>query len=224
MTTSSINSNVDTPTPNYQSSFSSTLGEVDYMLLLATELQYQDPTDPMDTEKITEQTCMFAQLDAVQSISDQLAGLEEAMTNRVDPVSYLGRNVEVSGNTLTMEDGESSDMTMYLGEDAESVYVDIYDSVGNIVATEDLGAIEAGSMEIEWDGELLTGETASDGNYTVEIRAVDANGKDVGATTTINDTVVSVTNGSDGALFTLKNGTVVKYTDIFSVGLGEEDA
>lgn len=224
MTISSVNSSQDITSTATQSTSSSTFSEVDYMLLLATELQYQDPTDPMDTDKLTEQTCMFSQLDELQNIGDQLKDMEEALGNRIDPVSYLGQDVEVEGDTLTLTEGESFDVTVYLAEDADSVIIDIYDASGNIVSMQNWGSMPAGSQKMEWDGTLLTGETATDGTYTVKVRAQDANGQDVGAATTMKDTVVSVANGSNGTEFTLKSGTVVNYTDIISVSLGEEEA
>ncbi|MEZ6855039.1 flagellar hook assembly protein FlgD [Halodesulfovibrio aestuarii] len=224
MTISSVSSSQNVTSTTTDSTSSSTFSEIDYMLLLATELQYQDPTDPMDTDKLTEQTCMFSQLDELQNIGDQITELEDAVSNRVDPVSYLGQNVTVEGDTLTLSDGESSDVTVSLDEDADSVIIDIYDTSGNIVSMQNLGTMSAGSQKIEWDGTLLTGATATDGTYTVAVRALDANGQDVDATITIKDSVVSVVNGSDGTEFTLKNGTVVNYTDIISVSLGEEEA
>ncbi|SIO10911.1 flagellar hook assembly protein FlgD [Halodesulfovibrio marinisediminis] len=224
MTISSVNSSQDITTMAVQSNSSSSLTETDFMLLLATELQYQDPTEPMDTDKLTEQTCMFAQLDELQNLGDQLADLEETLGNSGDPVSYLGQDVTVEGDTLVLTEGESSDVTVYLEGDADSVIIDIYDASGNIVSMQNWGSMPAGSHELDWDGTLLTGDTATDGTYTVKVRAQDENGQDIGAATTIKDTVVSVSNGTDGAVFTLKSGAVVNYMDIISVSLGEEKA
>lgn len=222
MTISGVSSSQDITTSSTQSS--STFSEVDYMILLAAELQYQDPTDPMDTDKLTEQTCMFSQLDMLQSIESQLSGLSDSVANRTDPVSYLGREVEVEGDALVMTDGEASEVTMYLAEDADSVIVDIYDSQGNIVAMQNLGSMSVGFQQIEWDGTLLTGETAGDGTYTIGVRALDENGQSIETATTIKDTVVSVANSSEGTVLTLSSGAVVNFTDVISVSLGEEEA
>ena len=222
MTISGVNSSQDITTNSTQSS--STFSEVDYMILLAAELQYQDPTDPMDTDKLTEQTCMFSQLDQLQSIDSQLSDLGEVVANSSNPVSYLGREVEVEGDTLSLTDGETSEVTMYLAEDADSVIIDIYDSQGNIVAMQNLGSMPVGFQPIEWDGTLLTGETAVDGTYTIGVRATDENGQTVETATTIKDTVVSVANSSSGTVLTLMSGTVVNFTDVISVSLGEEEA
>lgn len=221
MTISSVSSSQEVTTSSTQSS--TTFSEVDYMILLAAELQYQDPTDPMDTDKLTEQTCMFSQLDALQSINSQIGDLGEEL-NRTDPVSYLGREVEVEGDTLVMADGEASEVTMYLAEDADSVIIDIYDSQGNIVAMQNLGSMSVGFQPIEWDGTLLTGETAGDGTYSIGVRALDENGQSIETATTIKDTVVSVANSSSGTVLTLSSGAVVNFTDVISVSLGEEEA
>ncbi|KAF1076696.1 flagellar hook assembly protein FlgD [Halodesulfovibrio sp. MK-HDV] len=221
MTISGVSSSQDITTSSTQSS--TTFSEVDYMILLAAELQYQDPTDPMDTDKLTEQTCMFSQLDELQSINSQIGDLGEAL-NRTDPVSYLGREVEVEGDTLVMKDGEPSEVTMYLAEDADSVIIDIYDSQGNIVAMQNLGSMSVGFEQIEWDGTLLTGETAEDGTYTIGVRALDENGQSIETATTIKDTVVSVANSSNGTVLTLGGGAVVDFTDVISVSVAEEEA
>lgn len=221
MTISGVSSSQDITSPTVQNS--SSFSQVDYMILLAAELQYQDPTDPMDTDKLTEQTCMFSQLDELQSINSQIGDLGEAL-NRTDPVSYLGREVEVEGDTLVMTDGETSEVTMYLAEDADSVIIDIYDSQGNIVAMQNLGSMPVGFQQIEWDGTLLTGETAGDGTYSIGVRALDENGQSIETATTIKDTVVSVANSSNGTVLTLSSGAVVNFTDVISVSLGEEEA
>ncbi|OBQ55168.1 flagellar hook assembly protein FlgD [Halodesulfovibrio spirochaetisodalis] len=224
MTISSVSSGTDVTTTTAQNTSSSSISNIDYMLLLATELQYQDPTDPMDTDKLTEQTTMFSQLDELVSIGDQLESMEESLSNKVEPVSYLGREVTVQGDAMRLEDGTSSDVTVHLESAAESVIIDIYDASGNIVSMQNWGKMSAGSQSLEWDGTLLNGEKAADGTYTVKVRATNASGQDVASTTTINDTVVSVSNGPNGAEMTLKSGVAVNYTDIISVSLGEEKA
>ena len=223
MTISGVTSSTDVTTTSAQNTSSSAYGQIDYMMLLATELQYQDPTEPMDTDQITTQTCMFSQLDELQNISDQLAEMEAALGSQVDPVSYLGQDVVVESDVLTLTEGESSDFTVTLNEPADSVIIDIYDAQGNIVSMQNWGAVPAGSQTLQWDGTLLNGETAPDGNYTIDVRATNSAGEEISSTTTTSGQVVSVANTTSGVQFMLDNGSTVSYTDIISVSLGEEE-
>ena len=229
MAISSVSATTDTTATSTtstqsSSSSSSSLTQVDYMLLLTTELQYQDPTEPMDVDKLTEQTCMFSQLETTSTISEQLTAIQTALGTQVDPVSYLGKDVIVEGKTMSLTNGKASDLSILLGEDAASVYVDIYDSNGAIVQTLDMGQAASGEHELAWDGTLANGEQAPDGQYVVDVRATTQDEAVVSYITVVEGSVVSTATTSSGVMFTLDNGTLVNYTDILEVSLEQEAA
>ena len=53
----------------------SIMGKDDFLKLLLTELQHQDPTSPMDSEKILSQTSQLASLEAQDKTNKALEAL-----------------------------------------------------------------------------------------------------------------------------------------------------
>jgi len=78
-----------------------TLGVDDFMKLLATQFQQQDPMKPMDDTAFIAQTAQFSSLQQTQTLVQQITQLTSAQ-NLVTANSYLGRQVTVdAGNGQT---------------------------------------------------------------------------------------------------------------------------
>ena len=71
------------------------LGRDDFLNMLVTQLQYQDPLNPMDSTDFTAQLAQFSSLEQLTNMSDQLKNLAAAQTalNNSQAVSYIGRTV-----------------------------------------------------------------------------------------------------------------------------------
>ncbi|GIP07882.1 hypothetical protein J1TS5_00520 [Paenibacillus macerans] len=59
----------------------SELGKDDFLKLMITQLQYQDPLSPMDNAQFVAQTAQFTSLEQLVNISDQLAAMKESLGN-----------------------------------------------------------------------------------------------------------------------------------------------
>ncbi|MCM3699139.1 flagellar hook capping FlgD N-terminal domain-containing protein [Paenibacillus macerans] len=60
---------------------SNELGKDDFLKLMITQLQYQDPLSPMDNAQFVAQTAQFTSLEQLVNISDQLAAMQESLGN-----------------------------------------------------------------------------------------------------------------------------------------------
>ena len=76
------------------------LGKDDFLKLLITQLQNQDPTSPMENTEFIAQMAQFSSLEQMTNMSTEFTKLAN-MLNSGEAVSLLGRSVEVSS-------GESS--------------------------------------------------------------------------------------------------------------------
>lgn len=79
---------------------SSELGKNDFLNLLITQLQYQDPTKPMEDREFIAQLAQFSTLEQMQQFNQQVGALTQ-MSVTSQAVSLIGRNVEYLG-----DDGE----------------------------------------------------------------------------------------------------------------------
>jgi flagellar basal-body rod modification protein FlgD len=176
------------------------LGKDDFLRLLVTQLQYQDPLNPADSAQFTAQLAQFSSLEQLGNINDNIGGLQLSQTalNNSQAVNFIGKTVTSSGNSIHLTDGVSDDLQFELGADAKAVFMSIYDAAGNYVKTIGSGALSAGEQTLKWDGADQAGNRVSDGAYTFEVAAVDADGNMVNTKTFTSGMVTGVTfkNGS----------------------------
>ncbi|WP_432734579.1 flagellar hook assembly protein FlgD [Maridesulfovibrio sp. FT414] len=210
--TSTDSTNVTTTT-----SSSSSLDQVDFLTLLTTQLEYQDPTNPVDNTEMINQMTNYSMLEQdvaqnenLETIINQLSALSALSTS-----SYIGRDVMADGGILTVEDGEADGITIDLQEDAATLGLNIYDSDGNLVKTLYYSDQEAG--EIEFTGEQIMNAAgiSDDGTYTVLSFAYDENEDSVAVYTKSAGTITAVEQDSSGnTTLTLDDGREVSITDV----------
>jgi len=195
---------------------STSLSSDDFLTLLVTELEYQDPTEPMDNTEMVNQLTQYSQLDELSALNEKMDELTEALNgmNTVSGLDYLGKQVEADGATVTLSDGEASALYFELAEYAESVTCNIYDSSGSIVDTEVYTQLDAGTSAFVWDGTDYNGNSMSNGQYTVLISAQDSEGETVDSSTTTTGTVTGVSTSDEGVILTLDDGRTVNMLDV----------
>lgn len=194
MITSELNS-VSAGTTQLNSSQQAVLGKDDFLNLLITQLQYQDPLNPADSTEFTAQLAQFSSLEQLDNVNTNLEQLQnfQASTNNSQAVSLLGKDITANGNYLQLSDGGPVGCDFSLERDAAAVVVSVYDSTGGFVNSFESQNLAAGEHTLSWDGTDENGNPAADGNYTFEIQAADANGQDITTQTFFRGTVEKVT-------------------------------
>ncbi len=144
------------------------LGKDDFLKLLLVELEHQDPTSPMDSEKILAQTSQLATLEAQQNTNDVMNNFASqfALSQNMNAVSAIGKQAKMD-NSLVLEDGKESRFDLYFSEDIQSGSVEIYDQNEKIVKTINLDAQSGGSLQFTWDGKDDNSNQMEAGNYKV---------------------------------------------------------
>jgi flagellar basal-body rod modification protein FlgD len=165
----------------------------DFLKLLTTQLQNQDPTSPMDADQFTQQLVQFSgveqQIKSNQTLGELTSLIQAEQLSQ--SVSYLGAEVEAEGSVFGLgEDGEAT-LHYELESPAASVLVRISDELGRTVALKS-GDVEAGKHSLTWDGLGDNGRQYTDGPYSFEIIAQSVTGDPVEATTMISGIVDSV--------------------------------
>lgn len=170
----------------------------DFLKLLTTQLQNQDPTNPTDTDQMVQNLAVLSQVEQQLKTNDNLM----ALINLFNATQYnsmyglLGKQVEAAGNAGSLEDGKAL-FSYYLGQEAAVVDFTIKNDLGEVVYTGS-GTTDKGRNEIVWNGKNNAGEKLSDGVYTIEVSAKDGGNNAVTAqtyTTGIVDSIDSI-NGN----------------------------
>jgi flagellar basal-body rod modification protein FlgD len=201
-----------------------------FLTLLTTQLQNQDPTNPMDNSQLTTQIAQLSTVSGIEqlntTVNSLMAGLQANQTMQAASmighgVLAPGSNIQLSSTDTKNDDGttttkHSGVFGAQLDAKADDVKVTIRDKDGNVVDSIDLGAQDAGTLPIIWDGTKTDGTTAPDGNYTFEIAATAA-GKAVTSTNLAFGTVTSVTNGASGAKLNVSNVGSINVSDVVQI-------
>lgn len=154
------------------------LGKDDFMKLLLVQLQYQDPTEPMDTEKILTQTSQLAALEASDNTKTALENLTKSLGNsqQFSTIAAIGKTADLGSDAIAHDKGAASDFEVYFPNDIQQGVVEISDGDGNVVGTIDVGTNPAGVYAFNWDGATTTGAQAESGIYHVKARYSDQSG------------------------------------------------
>lgn len=163
-----------------------------FLQLLTTQLQYQDPMNPMDTSQFTNQLVEFASVQQEIDINQNLESMMSSQNNAAlaSAANYLGTNVTAVSSSLPLQSGSS---TFYYTTPANSTGVNIVisDSSGNIVDTMN-GSAVAGTHAVSWNGDNIYGQTEPDGTYTLSVSSTGSNGTSTQLDTAVLGKVTAV--------------------------------
>ena len=158
-----------------------------FLLLLTTQLQNQDPLSPMDTNEFTQQLVAFTEVEQSIKTNDRLEQLIDLQLGNqlTSAASYIGRSVEAESEFLSLDGGQAT-LTYGLNATAARTTIQIQDESGQVVRTIG-GETDPGLHRLDWDGTDDGGNQLPDGVYRAVVGAVDG-----------NDAPVSVAQGTVG--------------------------
>lgn len=164
----------------------------DFLNLLVTQLQNQDPLEPVDSKDFTNQLIGFSQVEQQINQNAKLDNLVEAVggSNLQGTLGYIGLDVTYEGDNFSYETGDYT-IDYQLGENAAQSQISILDENGNILRTED-APTGAGAHQFTWDGKDENGNIQPEGTYRISIAAVNGNGAGVDARTVLTGRVTGV--------------------------------
>lgn len=189
----------------------------DFLKLLTTQLQNQDPLNPTDTGELTQQIATLSQVEQQINTNTNLEKLLGmiAATQYNSVASYIGKQVEAPGNTTSLHGGAAR-LAYYLGADAHTVNVTVKNALGDVVYTGESPGKALGRNEYVWNGKNNSGVAQPNGNYTITITAKNANNQDVAMQTYTTGVVTSV-DSVDGSTYLSINDMSIPITAVTSI-------
>ncbi|MDL0114783.1 flagellar basal body rod modification protein [Campylobacter felis] len=172
------------PTTPNQGNPGAELDKDAFLKLLLIEMQHQDPTDPMDSDKMLTQTSQLAALEMQQNTNNtmqqmvaQMEKLSNAMgtSQSIGALGAIGKMATVADNKIKLTgSNEVIALKMYLPEasNKDGITLEVYDKDNKLVYTEKANEgkeVSAGHFTMEWPGRNNDGVYAGDGKYTVKI-------------------------------------------------------
>jgi len=190
----------------------------DFLKLFIAQMQNQDPLNPMDGTQFVSQLAQLTQVEQAYNTNSNLENLINAQGNStsVAAVSFLGNTVTAKGSQVNLTDGGQPTLSFTLASSAQKVSAEIRDANGALVRTLTGGKCQEGLNSITWDGKSNTGQALPAGAYTFAVKATNATGQDVTATTLVQGKVDGVS--LEGTVPVLSLGGIdVPLDDIISV-------
>jgi len=214
MSVSEVYSQASTP----ETQDNSVMGKDDFLTLLVAQLQHQDPLNPAESTEFTAQLAQFSSLEQLQNIEGTLSGFEvyQSTLNNIQSSGFIGKTVTATGSMFGVNGGNPDAIRFDLVNDADSVYIQIYDKFGGFVTDVQAGARQAGEQQVAWDGRDSNGAVVADGSYTFTVMAMNTDGAIVSS----NSYTTGIVTGVDyktGATNLLINDREVPISSVIRI-------
>lgn len=195
------------------------LGKMEFLQLLMTQLENQDPLNPMDDKQFVAQLAQFSSLEQLTNISEGVTAMNENNTQQdmVGAVGFIGKEIMASGDEVSKAGEDVSTMYYSLDDSAAKMYFNIFDGNGNMVRTVEMQARQAGEYEFNWDGKDYSGKMVPDGNYSVSVAAEGHNGEPVLVDTSVAGKVSGVQNINGQPHLRLSDGRMINFNEVSEV-------
>jgi len=187
-----------------------------FLQLLTTQLQNQDPLSPMDSNEFTNQLVQFSQVEQQINANTKLDDLVALQLNNAitSSLGYVGLDVSYVSAEIAYKEGEEATVKYNLENAATVSKINIFNEEGNLVFSGD-GEKGAGVHEFTWNGKDFIGNDLQSGTYTISIDALDIDENPIEATTVVTGRVKGVEQ-QDGTVFALVGERAVPITQILN--------
>jgi flagellar basal-body rod modification protein FlgD len=162
-----------------------------FLQLLTTQLQHQDPTSPLDPNQFTQELVQFASVEQQINTNTSLNTMISLQQTQqaASALTFLGATVAVSGTTAQLANGQAT--WNYSVNQPATASIAITNSSGQVVYTTNQ-AVQPGAQTFSWNGVDNNGVSWPSGPYTISINATGANNQSVPVTTQVQGVVTGV--------------------------------
>lgn len=188
----------------------------DFLSLLMTQLQHQDPSAPMDANTFTTQLVQFSGVEQQINTNASLTQLiQVTQASQIEQsAAMLGKPVTVTSDQLSLQKGTAT--INFSTKTAEPVGIAVYNSSGAQIQTATV-ASAAGANTWKWDGKDAGGNAMPDGPYKVSVTAIGADAAAAAVPFTVTGTATSVVNNGTTVQIQL-GGLTLPFSAVNSVG------
>ena len=181
MVTNNINSQTKTPLSNDKVfNPKSKLDKDAFLKLFITQLEHQDPTKPMDTDKMLEQTAYLSTMEMNNNMQQTINNLANTlkMTSTISTINAIGKMADTGNRYINITDNDNSkQFDLYFNNDISNGNITIKDKSGNIIKTMPLNAHTKGVLNFNWDLKDANGNRVPSDKYEVSATYTSPDGK-----------------------------------------------
>ena len=152
-----------------------------FMKLFLEELKMQDPTEPMDTERMLEQTAQLATMEMNNNMQQSLKELTNTLnsSSKFNTISAIGKMADTGDRYLNITDEmNEKSFDLYFGNDISNGEAIIKDKYGNIIKTLPLESHTKGVLSFNWDLKDSNGKRVESDSYEISAIYTTPNGEE----------------------------------------------
>lgn len=218
MTVTNVQSAEDIPNPATEPTGSDVLGKDAFFTLMITQLQYQDPLDPMDNSQFIDQLAQLTQVEELQkanlNLQEMIVGLSSV--NNATMVNLMGQEIKAQHDGIYYPGEGDKTIHVDLQDPAATVSIAIYDEDDRLIRNHTIEGAPEGMNDWTWHGLTSDGSIADEGQYTVKVTAVDAEGNAVASNTLVIGTIEEL-DYSTGQAVPIVDNQVLSLAQIISL-------
>ncbi len=195
------------------------LGQEEFLQLMMTQLENQDPFKPMESGEFLGQLAQFGTVTGLGELQNSFDSLATSLVSdqALQAASLVGRSVLVESNETFFSGQSLVEGVVDLPVSSSNVQLNISDAAGQLVRQITLGPNAEGPVPFYWGGETDLGYSAPPGRYAVSAQYFD--GSDMlNAPTLVNAEVDSVTVGASGLSVQLRGLGPVPFSAVKEIG------
>jgi flagellar basal-body rod modification protein FlgD len=169
----------------------------------------------MESTEFTNQLVQFSNVEQNIKTNGYLEQLlsTQALNLTALGVSFIGKNVEVGGDTFLMDGVNGAALSYGLPAPATSGNVSITNENGDVVYTS-AAELSAGSHEFTWNGNDLNGQPVPAGKYTIRVGALNEEGGSLNVSTFVPGHVSGLESAGDGSLLLNISGEKIPLSEV----------
>lgn len=149
------------------------LGQEQFLKLMMTQLQNQDPTAPMESADFLGQLAQFGTVSGIQGLQQQFMDVADTLSSdrALRGAALLGKTALTPAESLKLEETGAVRFSVDLPAPASKVQITLENAQGQTVRSIELGAQNAGLLDVSWSGLDNDGRRLPPGSYRVRATA-----------------------------------------------------
>lgn len=149
------------------------LGQDAFLELMLTQLQHQDPLNPMESADFLSQVAQFGTVNGITDLNTSFATLSSSLQSNqaLQASTMVGNTVLVPSDRAVLTPGSQVTGKVFSESSTTNLILNISDATGQSVRQINLGQNAAGLAQFSWDGLDNNGNPLPAGAYSIEAAA-----------------------------------------------------
>jgi flagellar basal-body rod modification protein FlgD len=191
------------------------LGKSAFLELMIAQISNQDPLEPAKNEAFIAQLAQFSSVEGIQNLNESMDSLVTSLRSSMtmDAAGLVGRNVLIPTYQTGLNTQGGIGGAIDVDAAVDGLTVQVQNSQGQVVHSQDLGSHGPGGLRFNWDGLDSNGEPVANDRFVVTAQG-DVDGAATAFNVNLPDQIISVSIQESGLVVNLAGGGSVPAEQI----------